>query len=257
MIAGRDFSLDFTTDAAEAYIINETAAKRFGWGNEEALQKALAFAEGRPGKIIGVVRDFHFRSLDQAIEPLALMIDEQTLAFASLKISTQNISGTIDFVKTKWEGLEPGREFDFFFIDEEFAVLYASEERLSDILSFFAMLAIFIACLGLFGLASFTAEQRTKEIGIRKILGATVRNIVFHLSKEFVRWVLLANLIAWPVTYFVMRQYWLSNFPYKIDPHLVTFLLAGLISIVIALLTVSFQVIRAAISNPADSLRYE
>jgi len=257
LLAGRDFSEEFSTDATEAYIINETAARKFGWKNEESLGKKLAFAEGRPGRIIGVVKDFHFQSLQQIIEPLALMIDEQNLAFVSLKINTKNVSDTLDFVKDKWGKFESNREFDYFFIDEEFASLYASEEQLSNILSFFALMAIFIACLGLFGLASFTAEQRTKEIGSRKVMGATVQNIVFHLSKEFVRWVLVANLIAWPSAYFLMRNYWLMNFPYRINPHIVTFLLAGVISIFIALITVSFQVIRAAISNPVESLRYE
>ncbi len=257
LLAGRPFSEEFTTDAEEAYIINDIAARKFGWTAEEAIDKELAFAEGRPGKIVGVIKDFHFQSLQRAIDPLALMIDEQRLAFASMKINTLNVSETIAYVKDLWERLEQGREFDYFFIDEEFASLYASEQRLSDILSFFAALAIFIACLGLFGLASFTAEQRTKEIGIRKVLGASIRGIVFHLSHEFVRWVLAANLIAWPVAYYLMRNHWLANFPYRISPRIPSFLLAGLISILIALVTVSFQVIRAALANPVESLRYE
>jgi putative ABC transport system permease protein len=257
LLAGRNFSDEFTTDAKEAYIINEIAARKFGWTAEEAIDKKLAFAEGRPGKIVGVIKDFHFQSLQRAIDPLALMIDEQRLAFASLKISTMNVAETVAFVKNDWERLEQGREFDYFFIDEEFASLYASEQRLSDILSFFAALAIFIACLGLFGLASFTAEQRTKEIGIRKVLGASIRSIVVHLSSQFVRWVLAANLIAWPLAYYLMRNHWLANFPYRISPRIMSFLLAGAISILIALVTVSFQVIRAALSNPAESLRYE
>lgn len=256
LISGRKFSLDFSTDIKEAYIINETAAKKFGW-MENAVGKKLAFAEGRPGKIIGVVKDFHFRALQQEIEPLALMIDEQTLAFASFKINPLNVSETLAYIKNKWQGYEPEREFDFFFMDDEFAAQYEAEEKLSAILSFFALLAIFIACLGLFGLASFTAEQRTKEIGIRKILGASVNNIVFHLSKEFIKWVLVANITAWPIAYYVMNNHWLKNFPYRISPQVLTFILAGVISIIIALLTVSFQVIRAAISNPIDSLRYE
>ena len=257
IVAGRNFSPEFSTDIKEAYIINEAAARKFGWSAEEALNKNLRFAEGRPGRVIGVVKDFHFQSLSQAIDPMTIFIDEVNLAFASLKLSEQNEAETIAFVKDKWESIEQGREFDYFFVDEEFRTLYSSEERLSDILSFFALLAIFVACLGLFGLASFTAEQRTKEIGIRKVLGANVRNIVFHLSKEFVRWVIFANLIAWPTAYFVMRSYWLANFPYRIDPRVMTFVLAGVISLLIALLTVGFQVVRAAVSNPIDSLRYE
>jgi putative ABC transport system permease protein len=257
LAAGRNFSKDFATDAKEAYIINETAAKKFGWEADEALGKKLTFAEGRPGKIIGVTKDFHFQPLQQAIDPLALMVDKQIVAFATMKISTNNVSETINYVKKIWEAKEPGREFDYFFMDEDFAARYASEKRLSGILTSFAVLAIFIACLGLFGLASFTAEQRTKEIGIRKVLGASVHNIVTHLSRDFIKWVLVANILAWPAAYLVMRNLWLSNFAYRTTPSLFTFLIAGMASIFIALLTVSFQVIRAAVSNPADSLRHE
>jgi putative ABC transport system permease protein len=257
LAAGRNFSLDFTTDAKEAYIINETAAAKFGWDAEEAVGKKLTFAEGRPGKIIGITKDFHFQPLQQAIDPLVLMLDKQIFAFASMKISTNNVSDTISFVKKIWETKEPGREFDYFFLDEDFTARYASEKRLSDILTSFSVLAIFIACLGLFGLASFTAEQRTREIGIRKVLGASANNIVLHLSKDFIKWVLVANVLAWPAAYLVMRDLWLSNFAYRTTPSLFTFLLAGAASILIALLTVSFQVIRAAVSNPADSLRHE
>jgi len=257
LIAGRNFSREFTTDTTEAYIVNEIAASKFGWTAEEAVGKTLTFAEGRPGKIIGVVRDFHFQPLRQSIEPLALMIEEQRLAFASVKISTVNVSETIEFVKEKWMVREPGREFSYSFMDEDFAARYTAEERLSQILSSFALLAIFIACLGLLGLASFTAEQRTKEIGIRKVLGASVNNIIFHLSKEFAKWVLIANIIAWPAIYVLMNKFWLSSFPYRIRPSLPIFLVAGAASLLIALLSVGLQVIRASMADPAKSLRYE
>jgi len=257
LIAGRNFSREFTTDATEAYIVNETAAAKFGWSAEEAVDKTLAFAEGRPGKIIGVIRDFHFQPLRRAIEPLALMIEEQRLAFASIRLNTVNVSDTIEFVKGIWTAREPGREFSYSFMDEDFAAAYSAEERLSQILSSFALLAIFIACLGLLGLASFTAEQRTKEIGIRKVLGASVNNIVFHLSKEFAKWVLVANFIAWPSIYWLMSRFWLENFPYRTKPGLSIFLIAGASSLAIALLSVSLQVIRASMADPAKSLRYE
>lgn len=257
LIAGRDFSRDFATDATQAYIINRTAAEKFGWSVEEAVDKALRFAEGRPGTIIGVIEDFHYQPLSQTIEPMTLMLENQRLAFASMKIDERDTSASIDFVRNKWETLEPGREFQYFFVDDDFASRYASEERLRDILSSFALLAVLIACLGLFGLASYTAVQRTREIGIRRVLGASVNGMVVHLSRQFVKWVLAANLIAWPVTYFAMRNYWLANFPYRSTPPLLTFLIAGAASLLIALLTVSFQVIRAAAANPADSLRYE
>jgi len=257
LISGRNFSTDFSTDANEAYIVNEVAARRFGWTPDEAIGKKLAFAEGRPGLIIGVLSDFHYQPLSQEIEPMALMLEKQALAFVSMRLDPRNISGTIEFVREKWTKLEPGREFDYFFLDDDLATRYASEDRLSDILSLFALLAIAIACLGLFGLASYTAEQRTREIGIRKVLGASIKSVIFQLSKEFIKWVLVSNLIAWPLTYWVMRNYWLSSFPYRTDPTLLIFLTAGAASIVIAVLTVGFQVVRAATANPADSLRYE
>jgi len=257
ILAGRNFSQEFTTDANEGYIINETAANKFGWQAEEALDKSLTFAEGRPGKIIGVIKDFHFQSLQQEIESLALMIDAQRVAFGSIKISDQNVEETIEFAKQKWAIHQPGREFEYFFVDEDFATRYADEERLGDILTSFALLAIFIACLGLLGLASYTSEQRTREIGIRKVLGASVNNIMFQLSKEFVKWVVVANLIAWPAAYFLMRNFWLANFAYRTNPGWFIFVAAGVVSILIALLTMSFQVVRAALANPADSLRHE
>jgi len=257
LLSGRNFSTDFSTDADAAYIVNEVAARKFGWAPDEAIGKKLAFAEGRPGQIIGVVSDFHFQPLSEEIEPMALMLEKQALAFVSMRIDPRNMSATIDFVREKWTGLEPGREFDYFFLDDDLATRYASEDRLSDILSLFALLAIVIACLGLFGLASYTAEQRTREIGIRKVLGASTNSVILKLSKEFVKWVLVANIVAWPLTYWLMRNYWLSGFPYRTDPTIWIFLIAGAASIVIALITVGFQVVRAATANPADSLRHE
>jgi putative ABC transport system permease protein len=257
LLSGRNFSTDFSTDADAAYIVNEVAARKFGWTPDEAVDKKLAFAEGRPGQIIGVVSDFHFQPLSEEIEPMALMLEKQALAFVSMRIDPRNMSAAIDFVREKWTGLEPGHEFDYFFLDEDLATRYASEDRLSDILSLFALLAIVIACLGLLGLASYTAEQRTREIGIRKVLGASTNSVILKLSKEFVKWVLIANVIAWPLTYWIMRNYWLSGFPYRTDPTIWIFLTAGTASIVIALITVGFQVVRAATANPADSLRHE
>jgi putative ABC transport system permease protein len=255
--AGRNFSRDFGTDATAAYIVNHTAAGKFGWTAEQSVGKALRFAEGRPGTIIGVIEDFHFQPLNRTIEPLALMLEDQALAFASIKLDGVDIAGAVDFVREKWTALEPGREFESYFVDDDFAARYSSEERLSRILTAFALLAIFIACLGLFGLASYTAVQRTREIGIRRVLGASVNGIVALLSREFMKWVLAANLAAWPTTYLVMRNLWLADFPYRAGLPWTLFLIAGGSSLVIALLTVGFQVIRAASADPAVSLRYE
>jgi putative ABC transport system permease protein len=172
-------------------------------------------------------------------------------------MNTDDISATLSYIEKTWNAFEKERSFGYFFVDENFDSLYHSEQQLSQIITFFAFIAIFVACLGLFGLASYTAEQSTKEIGIRKVLGATASSIVVLLSRNFLKWVLVSNLIAWPVTYYVMRNYWLANFPFRIPISLLTFVMAGIIALFIALLTVSYQSIKAAVANPVESLRYE
>jgi putative ABC transport system permease protein len=207
--------------------------------------------------IVGIVKDFHYRSLKQAIGPLAIFLRPRHDTYLSIKMKTDDISGTLSYIEKTWNAFEKERSFEYFFVDENFDSLYHSEERLSQIITFFSFVAIFIACLGLFGLASYTAEQSTKEIGIRKVLGASVGSIVVQLSRNFLKWVLVANLIAWPVTYFIVKNYWLSNFPFRISISPLTFVIAGLIAFFIALLTVSYQTIKAARANPVDLLRYE
>jgi putative ABC transport system permease protein len=172
-------------------------------------------------------------------------------------MNTDDISRTLSYIEKTWNSFEKERSFEFLFVDENFDALYNSEERLSQIITFFALIAIFVACLGLFGLASYTAEQKTKEIGIRKVLGASVGSIVFQLSRNFIKWVLVANVIAWPLTYFVLKNYWLSHFPFRISLKLLTFATAGLIALCIALMTVSYQSIKAALADPVNSIRYE
>lgn len=253
---GRDFSRDFPTDAKQAFIINESAAQEFGW--ETSVGKKLTDLDLGSGSIIGVVKDFHFRSKHQKIEPLILSIrpDERYIYFISVKFGQANAREILSLLQKKWKEYSPGRPLDCFFLDENFDKLYRAEERLSQIFSVFSFLAIFIACLGLFGLASFTAEQRTKEIGIRKALGASAANIVLLLSKEFTKWVIVANIMAWPVAYFVMNR-WLQNFAYRISIGLWMFFLAAGLALAIAFFTISFQAVRAALANPADALRYE
>jgi len=173
-----------------------------------------------------------------------------------IKINSGNLPATMELLKKKWTEIIPQLPFDFSFLDETFDRQYKADEKLQAIFSNFGVLAIFISCLGLSGLVSFTAEQRTKEIGIRKALGASISGIIFLLSKEFTKWVLIANLIAWPVAYFAMNQ-WLQNFAYRINIELGTFILAGVLALIIALLTVSYQAVKAAKANPVDALRYE
>ena len=255
LVEGRNFSREFSTDS-RAYIINETARKIFGW--EKALGKRFGFRneEVGTGPIIGVVKDFHFLSLHQKIQPLAIHLADNWMSFLSVKINTENIPRTIGFLKEKWNKFSPNYPFDYFFLDDDFEKMYRSEMRLGKTFASFTALAIFIACLGLFGLASFTSEQRTKEIGVRKVLGASVSNIVCLLSKEFFKWMLMASLIAWPVAYYAVSQ-WLQSFAYRISIGIWIFLLSTVLAFFVALVTVSFKAVKAALANPVEALRYE
>jgi len=257
IVEGRDFSREFSTDT-EAVIINEAAVKQFGW--DSAVGKRLSRFTTQQGvhtsyTVIGVVKDFHFESLRTTIGPLMMDLDESNDLIA-FRVNTENLSGTIDLLRKKWKTFLPNQPFEYTFMDDQFDSMYQAEQRIGKIFSVFAALAIFIGCLGLFGLSAFTAEQRTKEIGIRKILGATVPNIIRLLLREFVIHIGVANLIAWPVAYLVMNR-WLKDYAYRISPSIWIFLVAGMGTLAIAILTVSFQAIKAAISDPAKSLRYE
>ncbi len=252
LVRGRDFSREFISDANRAYILNESAVKWIGWNKPIGKQ----FKINDSGKVIGIIKDFHFQSLHNKIEPLALCLYPDAFFYLYVRINPKDISHSIDFLKQKWTQLFPEFPFQYSFFDEDFNRIYKSEMRLGKIFSYVTGLAIFIACLGLFGLASFMAEKRTKEIGIRKVLGATVSGIVIMLSKEFTRWIILANLIALPVVWFGMNK-WLQDFAYRINISFWTFGLAGLLALVIAFLTVAYQSIRAARANPVESLRYE
>jgi putative ABC transport system permease protein len=196
------------------------------------------------------------QSLRERIEPLIIFYDYDSIGALSVRIAADNIPHTLDLLEKKWTGLDPNRPFNFLFLDDSFDSLYRQEDRLKTITFYFSFLAVLIGCLGLFGMASFTAEQRTKEIGIRKVLGASVPGIVRLLAKEFVLLVIVANLIALPVAYFAMNR-WLQSFAYRMDIHAWIFVLSAALSLSIALITVSYQAIRAALANPVDSLRYE
>jgi putative ABC transport system permease protein len=257
---GRFYSSERLTDASSAIVINETACKTFGF--EAPIGKMISWTNPDPEgqdvnfTIIGIVKDFHFESLHQKIKPLNIQFTSKVQSIISVRITADNIHDTIDFIQGKWQQILPEQPFDYTFFDNDYYNLYAAEKKTGKILSVFSILAILIACLGLYGLVSFTAEQRTKEIGIRKTLGASVSGIFLLLSKEFLRWILLSNIIAWPLAYFIMNK-WLQNFAYKIDIELWFFFLSAVFTIGVALATVSYHTIKAALTNPIDSLKYE
>ena len=259
VVKGRDFSESFSTDADQALIINEKAAAALGWG-EDVLGKRLVNVsrDNRPGIIVGVVKDFHSASMKMEISPVVMALDPRFFAFISARIRPDNVSNTLSFLEGSLREIYPDREFDYsyYFIDDDFRSKYPEEEKIREIYIAFGFLAVFVACLGLFGLASYSVEQRTKEIGIRKVLGASGREIVLLLSKEFSKWVFAANIIAWPLAYYIMNR-WLGNFAYRIGVKWDIFIFSGIITAIIALFTVSFHSIKAANSNPVNALKYE
>jgi putative ABC transport system permease protein len=258
IVAGRDFSVDFPTDENEAFILNETAVRRLGLiSPEDAVGLPMETrAPDLKGRVIGVVADFNYESLHKEIVPMVTYIQVGQTNTVSLRIAAGNIQETIAYVQGIWGRFHPGYPVSYTFLDDRLNALYRNETRMMEMFGYFSMLAIFIACLGLFGLASFTTEQRTKEIGVRKVLGATVSKIIILLSREFAKWVLVANIIAWPIAYFAMNT-WLNSFAYRTNIGWAAFLLTGVLTSMIALLTVSYQSVKAALANPADSLRYE
>jgi putative ABC transport system permease protein len=256
---GRNFSPEYGTDSRSAVIINETAAKRYKW--EDAIGKTIRVPSDEVGKwetltVVGVVKDFHRTSLHSVIAPQIIGNDPNSFNELAIRINPENADTTLSLIGEKWREVDPTRPFDFLYLDGLIDRQYGAEERLSDIFSSFSVFAVFIACLGLFGMASFAAEQRTKEIGIRKVLGASVPGIVVLLSKDFLKLVVAANVIAWPLAYFGMSR-WLQNFAYKSGIGVWIFLLTGILALGIALATVSYQSVKAALLNPVDAIKYE
>lgn len=257
IVEGRDFSKDHPTDV-EAAIINQAMAKHFGW--ERPLEHTVGRGTSIQGgfelyRVIGVVEDFHYDSLRENIGPLMMFLGRSTGSI-SFRIKTDDVAKTIGLIEKKWREFLPNAPFSYTFMDDRFAAMYQSEQRVGKIFGMFATLAVLIGCLGLFGLAAFTAEQRTKEIGIRKVLGATAPGIVRLLIREFLILIAVANVIAWPVAYFVMNR-WLRDFAYRTSMGVWIFIVAGVLTLFIAMLTVIFQATKAALMNPIDSLRYE
>ncbi len=257
IVAGRDFSQSHPTDAGAAFILNETAVRQLGWDNPgEAIGKTMSVFGRSPAQIIGVVADFHYESLHNKIPAMVTYIVPNQVNTVSIRIAPGSPRRAIDHVRTVWQRYNPEVPFRFDFLDEQLNALYQNEKRMMDMFVTFSILTVVIACLGLFGLASFAAAKRTKEIGVRKVFGASIARIVGILVREFLWLVLLANLIAWPLAYLAMRS-WLQGFAYRISLGISVFMLSGLLTLCIALLTVSYQALRAARANPVDSLRYE
>jgi len=255
---GRPFQEEFPSDST-GIVINEAAAKVLGYA--DPVGKKIFGYEDQELKqrvdytIIGVVKNFHFESLKKNIGALSLVLSRSsgTVVF---KLNGGDMAQTVDHVEQLWKKMAPGQPFSYRFMDEDFNNVYRSEQRVGQIFITFATISIIIGCLGLFGLSAYTAERRTKEIGVRKVLGASVSNIVALLSKEFLKLIVIAILIGIPIAWFGMSQ-WLNDFAYHVDLAWWMFLAAGAIAIIIALLTVSFQSIKAALMNPVKSLRSE
>ena len=255
LAAGRAFSRDFATDTA-ALIVNEALVRSYGYASPEAIIGKRFSQWGVEGEIVGVVKDYHFRSLQQVIEPMTIRLEPSRARFISLNLRGDDIPATVSALKQQWQTLAPQRPFNYFFLDEAFDEQYRAEVRFGQLFIYFAGLAIFIACLGLLGLISYTIVQRTQEIGIRKVLGASESSIVRLLSQNFLKLVLVAFVVAVPLAWYALDQ-WLADFAYRVAMPWWIFALAGLLATVIAMLTVSVQSVRAATANPVDSLRSE
>ena len=254
--SGREFSKDIPTDDSLAFVINESAAKGIGWKNpEEYLDKEFQYADVK-GKLIGIVKDFHFESLHQEITPMIFLQRDDNYNALSIKITGEEIQNGLAHLEKIWKTFLPARPFDYQFLSEKYRNLYEGEQKQSQLFTTFAGLAIFIASLGLFGLATFNTMQRVKEIGIRKVLGASVPNILGLLSKEIIMLIVVANLIAWPMAWYFMSK-WLGYICLSHRNGCARLPACCYYAVFIALITVSSQTIKAAMSNPAKTLRYE
>ncbi|UCE07810.1 MAG: ABC transporter permease [bacterium] len=263
MAEGRSFSREFQTDATEAFILNEEAVRQMGITSPVGKHFTLYRNQGiiQKGKIIGVFKDIYYKTLSQQIEPLAIRVLTDLTTATSygvvlIRISGKNIQNALALIENLWQDINASVPFEYHFLDETYENLYLSETRMGTIMNYFSLLAIIISCLGLFALATYAAERKTREIGIRKILGSSVVNIVILLTKEFTKLVIIANIIAWPIGYYFMNK-WLQDFAYRVNFGIEIFVWSSILAFSFALLTVSFQSIKAALVNPVESLRYE
>ena len=256
---GRAFSQSFGTDST-AVLINETAAREVGYDPQNAVGHLLRQVR-QDGKyedytIVGVMEDFHFKPLHQKIEPVVFFLEPEFIGYILVRIGPAEPRQTLAFIESQWKKHFPEQEFNYQFLDQTLQNRYQKEMKTRDIFFAFSTLSIFVACMGLLGLATYAAEGRTKEIGVRKVMGATALKIVLLMMKEFTKWVLWANLIAWPLAWFFMSR-WLENFAFRIDLGLDIFLLSGFGALMVAMITVGWQAVRASLMNPSKSLKYE
>ena len=251
MKEGRFFSREFGSDTA-AVVLNEAAVQEMGITDPVGKR----FTLGSDCQIIGVIKNFHYKSLHIEIEPLIMLYDPDYFRYAVMRLTDEEINETVVFIKQIWRTYNPDFPFEYFFLDVRIDALYRAEQRVGSIFNYFTILAIFISCLGLLGLTAFTAEQRTKEIGIRKVLGASKTNILFLLSQEYLKWIVIANVIAWPLAFIVMHM-WLNNFAYKMPISILLFLIAGGIAFLVAFITVLYIAVKAVRADLVENLRYE
>ena len=253
IVSGRNFSREYPSDET-GYIFNEKAVEVMGLDNP--VGKTFVMDEKKSGIIIGVVKNFHTLPLNYGIEPGFLLLDSANLHVVMFKISPGNTQSVVDRIEAAWKSFAPDLPFEYQFLEDRFDLVYGAEIRSGKIFRWFVLVAVFLSCLGLLGLSAYTAEQKTKEIGIRRILGASVPGVVALLIRQFLVWVLVANVFAWPIAWFAMKN-WLNNYAFRTRFGLPIFLMSAAAALVITLLTVSFQAVRAALAKPVDSLRYE
>jgi putative ABC transport system permease protein len=254
IIKGRNFSKNFPADVKNAILINETATKIAQF--ETPIGKKFNHWRGDTGTIVGVMKDFHLRSLHHPIEPLYIFLDPDDYSFLSVKIQDKHIPETIEYIENVINNYSPHYPFEYSFFDDQFDRAYHSEQRMISMFSSFSLLAILLSCMGLLGLVLYSVDHRLKEIGIRKVLGASVPGIIILLSKNFLKWIVISNIIAWPLAWYMMDN-WLQSFAYKTEISFANFILAASLAFIISLLTMSYQSIRAALSNPVNTLKYE
>jgi len=256
LAAGRNFSPDWGTDSTTGFLLNETAVRYLGWGTPpDAIGKQFAWLPfgGKKGHVIGVVEDFHLRTIHEEIEPIVILTSSYHI-YVLIRLEPNHIPETIARIGEAWRSVDASFPLEYTFLDEDFDRLYRDDRRLGEVLAIFAALGVFVACLGLLGLASFSIQQRSREIGIRKVLGSSISTIVVLLSKDFMKYVLLGNLIAWPLAYFVMTR-WLQNYAYTAPLNFAWFMAGGVVALVIAWLTIGAHAIAASRRNPVNALR--
>ena len=254
--AGRGFSRDFFRADSGCVMLNEAAVKKLGWTPEESIGKQVLAFSGINLKVVGVVKNFNFKSLKREIEPLFMPLSTRLVRYISVRTQPGDVLSTIGFIRLKWEKISPGEQFEYEFLDDHINRFYENEKKLQSISLTFSCLSIFVACLGLFGLAAYTAELKTKEVGIRKVLGASIPDVLKLMYKEFIVLLIISNIISWPIAYYLMNR-WLQDFAYRKSMSFDLYVISGIIAIIIAMITISYSALKTAASNPVDSLKYE